>query len=179
MTLAQISKSAIAMLGFTALMVLADQSAAGPGHGKGSSHGSNVGSKGDPSKIDRVIEVVMTENTYDFSQLELRKGETVRFVIKNEGEFLHEFNIGTSHMHAEHRSEMAMMMENGMMDEYRVLEPMGHDDPNAVIVEPGETKALVWTFSAEGSFEFACNIPGHYETGMVGKLIVLPTAKSS
>ena len=45
---------------------------------------------------------------------------------------------------------------------------MKHDDPNSVLVEPGKTKDLVWTFTQAADLEFTCNIPGHYESGMVG-----------
>jgi len=48
--------------------------------------------------------------------------------------------------------------------------PMKHDDPNSVLLEPGETKELVWTFPKEATLEFACNIPGHYQAGMVGHI---------
>ena len=46
----------------------------------------------------------------------------------------------------------------------------GHDDPNSVLLNPGETKELVWRFEQAGlSLEFACNVPGHYQAGMVGE----------
>lgn len=46
---------------------------------------------------------------------------------------------------------------------------MGHDDPNAVMVQPGETKELIWRFERAGELQFACNVPGHYESGMIGR----------
>ena len=46
---------------------------------------------------------------------------------------------------------------------------MKHDDPNSVLVEPGKTAELTWTFSKAGALEFACNLPGHYQAGMVGE----------
>jgi uncharacterized cupredoxin-like copper-binding protein len=49
---------------------------------------------------------------------------------------------------------------------------MKHDDPNSVLVEPGKTAELTWTFSKATNLEFACNVPGHYQAGMVGKLTV-------
>jgi uncharacterized cupredoxin-like copper-binding protein len=49
---------------------------------------------------------------------------------------------------------------------------MKHDDPNSVLVEPGKTAELTWTFTKASGLEFACNIPGHYQAGMVGKLNV-------
>ena len=50
---------------------------------------------------------------------------------------------------------------------------MKHDDPNSVLLRPGETKELIWRFAGGMTLEFACNVPGHYEAGMVGELKVL------
>jgi uncharacterized cupredoxin-like copper-binding protein len=106
------------------------------------------------------------------------------FVLKNKGTLLHEFNIGTPPMHAHHQKEMMTMMEHGMltatgvnhqmmkMDHSKMgMAPMmKHDDPNSVLVEPGKTKELVWKFDGDAALEFACNIPGHYQLGMVGNI---------
>jgi uncharacterized cupredoxin-like copper-binding protein len=83
-------------------------------------------------------------------------------------------------MHAEHQKEMATMIDHGMItatgvDQNMMHMDMGdmhmsHDDPNSVLVPPGETKELTWKFSKDADIEFACNIPGHYESGMVGKI---------
>jgi uncharacterized cupredoxin-like copper-binding protein len=34
------------------------------------------------------------------------------------------------------------------------------------------TDELVWRFSKEGRFVFACLIPGHLEKGMIGTVVV-------
>jgi uncharacterized cupredoxin-like copper-binding protein len=49
---------------------------------------------------------------------------------------------------------------------------MKHDDPNSMLVEPGKTAELTWTFADATGLEFACNIPGHYQAGMVGKVAI-------
>jgi len=46
--------------------------------------------------------------------------------------------------------------------------PMLHDDPNSVLLAPGESKELAWKFTKTMKIEFACNVPGHYESGMKG-----------
>ncbi len=74
-----------------------------------------TGRAGDPEKITRTIEIVMHDNFYEPEEISVKEGETVRFVIKNAGEFVHEFNIGTAAMHASHGSEMAMMMDHGVI----------------------------------------------------------------
>ena len=57
-----------------------------------------------------------------------------------------------------------MLMGGGMGHDMR------HDDPTSVLVEPGKTKELVWKFTKNAELEFACNMPGHYEAGMVGNI---------
>ena len=49
---------------------------------------------------------------------------------------------------------------------------MEHDDPISVRLDPGMEGEVIWTFANEGSFEFACLIPGHYESGMHGPITV-------
>jgi uncharacterized cupredoxin-like copper-binding protein len=57
-------------------------------------------------------------------------------------------------------------MDHGSMPE---MEGMAHNDPNSILVNPGETRELTWTFSGDAELEFACNMPGHYQAGMVGE----------
>ncbi|UEM21882.1 cupredoxin family protein [Skermanella mucosa] len=151
-------------------------------------HKHDTAAIGEPAKATaktRTVQVEMGDNYYEPETIPVKAGETVRFVVRNTGEFLHEFNIGTAAMHAAHQKEMAMMVDHGMLTETGVNEEMmrmdhsgmpgmghsmKHDDPNSVLVEPGQTRELVWKFSQQATIEFACNMPGHYESGMVGKV---------
>ena len=153
----------------------------GGGHGHGGGQSAGIGEPGKASEAKRTIEVVMTDNRYAPERISIKKGETIRFVIKNKGEFVHEFNIGTAAMHAKHQKEMAVMFEHGMVevdkihhDKMKMKMPNGqtmeHDDPNSVLLEPGKNTELVWKFSADARLEFACNLPGHYDAGMVGDI---------
>jgi len=168
-----------AVAGFALALILAAPVFADAGHGS-----SNVGAPGKATAATRTVEVTLSDNFFKPEQITVRPGETVRFVIRNTGEFLHEFNIGTAAMHAAHQKQMATMMEHGMltptgidhrmmgMDHGKAGMPaMKHDDPNSVLVEPGKTKELVWKFGNAMTLEFACNIPGHYESGMAGKVM--------
>lgn len=143
-----------------------------------------IGSPGNAAAVDRTVTMTAHDIGFDPTTITVRPGETVRFVVKNTGQLLHEFNIGTAAMHAEHRKEMMQMMESGMLTPTELNTdmpkmghgsqaagaPMKHDDPNTVLVSPGQTAELVWTFPKGGAIEFACNIPGHYEAGMVGAI---------
>ncbi len=156
-----------------ALLLAVETRAAGSGdHAHGHGHSSeDIGAPGDPSKVDRTIEVKLLDTAFSAREIHVEKGETIRFVLINEGELVHEFNIGTAAMHAAHAAEMEAMVESGMLEADRINHMAGgmaHDDPNSVLLAPGETGEIVWTFSAEAALEFSCNVPGHREAGMVG-----------
>ena len=150
----------------------------GDGHHGG---GPAIGEPGKAADARRTIEIVMQDNSYEPESVSVSKGETVRFVITNKGEFVHEFNIGTAAMHAKHQKEMLTMMEHGVLEADKINhdkmkmhrggeKTMEHNDPNSALLEPGKTADIIWTFSADADLEFACNVPGHYESGMVGKI---------
>jgi uncharacterized cupredoxin-like copper-binding protein len=119
------------------------------------------GHAGDPKLASRTVTVRMTDQMRYFpSQLTVRQGETLRLIVRNDGSLRHEFVLGT-------RAELKRHAE--MMSKHP---DMAHDDANAVHVEPGASSDMVWTFDKPGVFAFACLVPGHYEAGMTGKVIV-------
>ncbi|WP_369600348.1 cupredoxin family protein [Hahella sp. SMD15-11] len=116
------------------------------------------GRPGKVEEVDRVIHVTASDKMrFDPPDFRVRPGETIRFVVKNEGRIDHEFVVGTRDEHQEHRKEMREQMGMG---------PMEHEDPNAITVPPGQTRELIWTFSEAEDIQAACNLPGHYEAGM-------------
>lgn len=154
-------------------------------HAGGHGHGFDFGKPAKASEAKRTVTVVMRDNLYEPEAISVQAGETVRFVVKNEGQFVHEFNIGTAAMHAEHQKEMMMMVEHGVLEPDRINrermkmdmgggKTMEHNDPNSLLLEPGKSGEIVWTFTKATELEFACNVPGHYDAGMVGKMSVKP-----
>lgn len=137
-----------------------------------------VGQSGQTTDINRTIEISLEDNYYEPEEIAVMPGETIRFILKNNGEFVHEFNIGTPDMHAAHQDEMALMMEHGMLEPDKINhtmmgmdmgdQMMKHDDPNSKLLEPGESSEIIWKFAENGTIEFACNVPGHYDSGMTG-----------
>ncbi|WRQ73988.1 cupredoxin family protein [Pseudomonas saxonica] len=133
----------------------------------------------------RTVEVDMSDIAFSPKSLDVKAGETVRFVLVNKGQLLHEFNLGHAAMHAAHQKEMLEMQQNGMLTPTGMSREsmdhsamghgaMKHDDPNSVLVAPGKTAELTWTFTKTDNLEFACNVPGHYQAGMVGAVKVAP-----
>jgi uncharacterized cupredoxin-like copper-binding protein len=147
----------------------------------GHDNAAKTGAPGKAADVARTVTVDMYDSYYEPKSISVREGETIRFVVRNAGELLHEFSIATPAMHEAHRPEMMAMMESGMLEADRVNHgaagamhggkgPMMHDDPNSILLEPGESGEIAWRFPKQGVLEFACNIPGHYEAGMVGKI---------
>jgi uncharacterized cupredoxin-like copper-binding protein len=119
------------------------------------------GIAGDAKVARRTIEVRMSDAMrFTPDRIAVKQGETVRFVLRNDGKMLHEFVLGTKQELDEHA---ALMLK---------FPGMEHDEPYMAHVPPGKTGAIVWTFNRAGDFDFACLIAGHYQAGMVGKVTV-------
>ena len=140
-----------------------------------------IGTKGKASDVNKVIVVNMYDNYYEPSKIEIKKGETVKFVVKNKGELVHEFNIATKTMHLKHQPEMMMLVENEIIlldkiDKKKMMEmakknpSMAHSHSNSVLLSPGESADLIWKFTNSLKIEAACNVPGHYEAGMIAEI---------
>lgn len=138
--------------------------AAGHGHSKFA-----AGAPGDPKKPARTVEVVMNETEdgrmlFAPDRIVAKRGEQVRFVLRNVGTVDHEFMLDSAENNAKHK---LAMQKNPDME---------HDDPNGRRLAPGQAGEIVWRFTKGGTFEFACLVPGHYESGMHGKVAVAPGA---
>jgi len=122
---------------------------------------TDFGRQGDPKKVSRTIKVDMADSMrFSPSNVTVKRGETVKFVIHNDGKLLHEMVLGTVEA-LEHHAALMKRFPN-----------MEHSDPNTAHVKPGSAGEIVWQFTKAGDFRFACLQPGHYEAGMVGKVAV-------
>lgn len=130
------------------------------------------GEKGDPSIASRTVNVTMTDNAFSVKSLGLETGQTVRFVIFNKGKLTHEFTIGDAKYEASARKIMKDMADMGT-DPASAEHAKAHGAAgNSITVVAGGAKAIVWKFTKPGTFEFACNVPGHAEGGMKGTISV-------
>ena len=140
-----------------------DDAAAKNADGHAHEHGDSdaIGVAGDVAKASRTVNVDMSDAMrFTPSNLAVRQGETVRFVVKNSGAVKHEFILGTEKELREHYELMKKFPE------------MEHSDPNMVTVAPGKTGEVVWQFTRSGKVDFACLQPGHYDAGMKGSVKV-------
>ena len=116
---------------------------------------------GTAKAVTRTIAVSMSDAMrFSPEKIDVKQGETLKFVLKNDGKVLHEFVIGTKKDLDEHAALMAK------------FPTMEHDEPYMAHVAPGKSGTILWTFNKAGSFDFACLIAGHYQAGMVGKITV-------
>lgn len=127
-------------------------------------HNFAAGEPGNPKRASRTIVVTMTESDgkmlFSPSRIEVRRNEQIKFVLTNTGYLDHEFMIATPEENKKHAA---------LMQKYPDME---HDDPNGRTVKTKQKGELTWRFTKRGTFEFACLIPGHYESGMYGTIVV-------
>ena len=113
------------------------------------------GVAGDKRSVTRTVRIrMLDEMRFVPDRLDVRQGDTVRFVVDNTGKLVHELVIGTKKDLDAH----AATMDAGMT----------HDEPYIAHVPPGRRGEVIWKFNRAGRFDFACLVPGHYQSGMVG-----------
>ena len=150
-----------ALAGFAAICAVSAQAASGVSAHAHEHDGDATGTAGGPGKatdVTRTVRIDAGDTTFNVKQIQVKAGETVKFVITSKSSIPHEFVIASHDEHLEHR-KMMQEMAGMTMD----------DEPNAVTIDPGQFKELIWKFGKDKDVEFACDIPGHAEQGMAGK----------
>ena len=135
-----------------------------------------IGKKGKQEDVTRIIKVLMYDNYFEPSSFTVQPGETIKFEVENVGELVHEFNIANQTMHKDHQSEMQKLVEMEIIladsiDKMSMMDKsMAHSHANSVLLEPKKSKDLIWKFENASNIEIACNVPGHYDVGMIAKV---------
>jgi uncharacterized cupredoxin-like copper-binding protein len=119
-----------------------------------------AGEPGDANKPARVVEIEMSEMAYTPARIEVKRGEQIRFVIRNAGSEDHEFLLATTKENLKHAEVMKKHPH------------MEHDEPNGVRLAPKKSAEILWKFTRAGSFEYSCLIPDHRDYGMIGRVTV-------
>ncbi|GLH78547.1 copper tolerance protein [Bradyrhizobium sp. SSBR45G] len=148
--------SAIGAAAAAALMLIAPTH----GHEQHGPSGYSAGEPGDAKQPSRTIEVLLSEMEFAPARIEVKRGEQIRFVLRNTGKEDHEFLLATK---AENLKHAAVMKKHPHME---------HDEPNGVRLAPNKTAELVWRFTKAGTFEYSCLIPDHRTYGMTGHVTV-------
>ncbi len=135
-----------------------------------------IGKKGKQEDVTRIIKVLMYDNYFEPNSFKVQSGETIKFEVENVGELVHEFNIANQTMHKDHQSEMQKLVEMEIIladsiDKMSMMDKsMAHSHTNSVLLEPKKSKDLIWKFENVSNIEIACNVPGHYDVGMIAKV---------
>ena len=140
-----------------------------------------IGSVGDAKDVTRIIKVVMYDNRYEPNLFKIKAGETIKFEIENAGDLVHEFNIANKMMHLKHQPEMEKMVENEILladsidkkkmeQMSKIDKTMAHSHNNSILLEPKQKGNIIWKFDNAVNIEIACNVPGHYQAGMIAKV---------
>lgn len=149
-----------------ALMTIALSSSAFAGGNHAGGHGHDdeetaIGKPGVVARVNRSITIEMSDNMrYSPADVQIKQGETVRFVVKNVGKVKHELSLGTQQELLEHLEQMKKFPD------------MEHDEPSKITLAPGKQGEIIWQFTKAGTVNFACLMPGHYEAGMKGAIKV-------
>ena len=146
---------------FAAASLIASAAIAGGTHGGGHHEESPIGKPGVAAKVTRTIQVDMSNGMrFKPSDIQVKRGETVRFVLKNTDSVKHEFSLGTPQELAEHYEVMKKFPD------------MEHDEPNKISLAPGKQGEIIWQFTKAGTVDFACLHVGHFDAGMKGQVKV-------
>ena len=138
---------------------------AATGHAHGDSAHTSNPNPTTAMVVSRSIEVRMDDQMrFTPSNIEIKQGETIRFVVHNAGQTTHEMVLGSD---TEIRDHAEFMKQNANHD-------MNHDHDTgiAISVPPGEKGELVVQFKEATTLQMACLIPGHYDAGMRGTIQV-------
>jgi len=121
------------------------------------------GNAADPRKATRTVRIAMGD-AFRFSPalVTVKRGEIVRFVAVNNGKLMHEMVLGTMQDLKQHAE---LMKKHPHME---------HDEPYMAHVAPGKSGEIGWRFTRAGELYFGCLVPGHFDAGMIGKIIVVP-----
>lgn len=152
---------ALSLLGYTLLLGILLASPLAQASGTHGQHASRMGHPADAAQATRIIELSMDDRMrYSKPEIQIKRGETVRFVLHNQGRLKHEMVLGTDKEIKEHAKLMAK------------FPTMEHEDANSANLAPGAQGEITWKFTRSGTFTYACLLPGHYEAGMHGRIVV-------
>ena len=143
------------------LLAAAGHAPASGNHAGGHGPDAGIGEPGEPARVSRTVEVTMNDAMrFVPERIRVRRGETVRFAVRNVGQLKHEFVLGTERELKAHYEQM------------KRFPGMEHEEPNMVSLPAGGQGEVVWRFTRAGTVHFACLQVGHYEAGMKGRVQV-------
>ena len=147
-----------ALITALAIALLTSTARAAGNHAGGHSEDADaIGQPGQAAKVSRTVTIDMTDSMrFTPSDITVKQGETIKFIVNNAGKIKHEMVLGTEKELKEHD---AVMKKNPEME---------HADANQITVQPGQSGQIIWQFTKASQVSFACLQPGHFDAGMKG-----------
>jgi uncharacterized cupredoxin-like copper-binding protein len=119
---------------------------------------SGATSRSGTADSPRVVDLTMTdEMTFEPARIQVRRGETVAFRVRNVSNEGHEAYIGTEEEQRLHERD-----HSGFGGDQDAVTHMGY----GIHIAPFGTGELVSTFDEDVEYVIGCHYPGHYAAGM-------------
>ena len=152
----------------------ANPQAASHSHSHGGDDHSTTSAHEQPALVAQTISrsvIVRMDDTMRFSpsSIPVQAGETIHFVVHNDGAMAHEMVLGNAKEIAEHAELMRQIAAGKVSADSHNHQ---HGGGAALHVEAGPKGEMVVTFAQATTVEMACLIPGHLEAGMRGTIEV-------
>ncbi|HMV41522.1 MAG TPA: cupredoxin domain-containing protein [Leptospiraceae bacterium] len=106
--------------------------------------------------------IITKEMSFSPNELHLKKGQTYRIRLHNEGSVLHDWNVEDIKANVHHSSDSGSIHHHGHNKKM----------PLHLAVLPARSNEIEFKAEEAGVFTFFCSVPGHKESGMVGKILV-------
>jgi uncharacterized cupredoxin-like copper-binding protein len=103
------------------------------------------------------VEIRIHYSHFEPSVLTVTYGVPITFVVINEDPIDHEWLLGDAAFHARHRTG---------------TEKQHGARPNEISIPAMTTVETLLTFTAPGTLQYICHLPGHEAYGMVGTLTI-------
>lgn len=120
------------------------------------------------AEADRTIAIETASSACSPDDVIVSAGETVTFEITNVDAVDHDFVLGDEAIQQEHADLMTRVgQDDGTPHE------LVHEEPNAVSIPAGGSSTITWTFSEPGTVLYGCQVPGRYQSDMLGTITIL------
>jgi uncharacterized cupredoxin-like copper-binding protein len=103
------------------------------------------------------VDIPIRYSHYQRSEVTVRAGQPVTFVLHNGDPIDHEWIVGDAAVHERHRTG---------------TEAVHGARPTEITIPAGTSRATTVTFATPGTYLYICHLPGHEAYGMVGTVVV-------
>lgn len=129
-----------------------------------------------PDDPGRVVRIDMSDFAFSPASISVSPGERITLSFRNVGTQEHEFMAG-------HEATPGKGFARDWLDLAKADAVKGHDPEHSGVglrlAPRGAANVTIVVPAQAGEVEFACFVVGHYESGMKGRLIVMPSGEAT